>query len=344
MPTLSIAELRQFVADILIAAGAPEDITAIVAESLIGADLAGHGSHGVMKLPSYLRDIQRGKLDPAARPRILRDSPTTAVMDGSGGFGHLSARVAVDLCAQKAAAAGLAAVSVARTHHTGRLGGWSERLAASGFIGMLMGGEGQGPYLVAPYRGRSGALATNPVTWAFPAGPGRAPVLLDYATSAASIGKVQLARAEGKPIPAGWIIDAAGRPSTAPEDLADGGWLLPFGAHKGYALGVIAELLAVGLSAGERFRGRERSSCLFVLAIAPDWFRPADELFEFVEATVARIKSVPALVDGEEVLAPGDPELQARRGATSILLPDAVWQELCGAERQLKASGQKRTS
>src|SRR5262249_11751244 len=158
-------ELSRFVTDILLALATPPDVARIVCGSLGGADLAGHPSHGVMKLPSYVRDAATGKLCPTARPRVLTDAPATAVVHGEAGCGHLAARFAVDLAVAKAAALGLSAISVSHAHHTGRLGGWSERIAAAGLIGMLMGGEGQGPYKVTPYGGRAGALATNPVTW-----------------------------------------------------------------------------------------------------------------------------------------------------------------------------------
>ncbi|MGW0502953.1 Ldh family oxidoreductase [Micromonospora sp. NPDC003241] len=330
MALIAVEDLRRLVLALLGQAGTPDDVAEVVAGSLIGADLAGHGSHGVLKLPSYLRDIAQGRLKPTARPFVVDDAPATAVVDGAGGFGHLAARYAVDLVVEKAAHSGLAAVVMSHAHHTGRLGGWSERIADAGLIGLLAGGEGQGPWKVAPYGGTDGALATNPVTWAIPRAAGRPPVVLDFATSMVSIGKLQIARAAGaQTVPPGWLLDAQGAPSVRLEDFFTGGHLLPFGGHKGFALAVIAELLAVGLSDGDRFAGAERSSCLFVLAVDPARFGPSQRLHDFVEATVRRLKAVPADPDSGEVLVPGEPEQRARAAADGVVLPDATWRDLC---------------
>ncbi|MFD9317584.1 Ldh family oxidoreductase [Streptomyces sp. NPDC060053] len=320
--------LTRFIVQILESSGTDADIAECVADSVVGADLAGHPSHGVMKVPSYIRDIEHGKLTPRARPEIVSESPTTAVVDGHTSFGHLTARFTVDLAVEKARASGLAAVSASHTHHTGRLGGWSERIASAGMIGMLMGGEAQPPYKVVPHGGRTGALATNPVTWAVPRDDAP-PVLLDYATSVVSIGKIQAAKARGEQVPADRIIDAEGVPTTDPDAFLGGGCLLPFGGYKGYALAVVAELLAIGLSGGDAFAGKERSSCLFVLAIDPGCFRRSDGLSGFVDATVARLKAArPA--DGEQILIPGEPEELARTSASrGVRLPPAVWHALC---------------
>ncbi|MFI6823453.1 Ldh family oxidoreductase [Micromonospora sp. NPDC050187] len=332
MPLIAAQDLRRLVLDLLGRAGTPDDIADVVADSLIGADLAGHGSHGVLKLPSYLRDIELGRLKPPARPFVVDDGPATAVLDGAGGYGHLAARLAVDLVLDKAGHCGLAAVVVSHAHHTGRLGGWSELIAAAGLIGMLTGGEGQGPWKVAPHGGASGAMATNPVTWAVPRAAGEPPVVLDYATSVVSIGKLQIARAAGaETVPPGWLLDEQGQPTTRLEDFFTGGHLLPFGGHKGSALALIAELLAVGLSAGDRFGGGERSSCLFVLAVDPGRIRPPAQLHQFVDSTVQRLKSVPGAAETAEVLVPGEPEQRARESAPGVTLPDAVWRSLCTA-------------
>lgn len=339
MPLIATEDLRRLVHELLCRVGTPDDVAEVVTASLIGADLAGHGSHGVLKLPSYLRDIEQGKLKPAARPFVVDDAPATAVLDGAGGYGHLAARHAVDLAVDKAGHCGLAAVSVSHAHHTGRLGGWSERIAAAGLIGMLTGGEGQGPYKVVPHGGTAGAMATNPVTWAIPRGPGRLPVVLDYATSVVSIGKLQIAQAAGEDtVPPGWLLDAQGQPSTRLADFFQGGFMLPFGGHKGSALALIAELLAVGLSAGDRFAGSERSSCLFVLAVDPARFVPPAQLHDFVESTVRRLKSVPGGQDGGEVLVPGEPEQRAREAATGVVLAEATWRALCAAAAGLSVT------
>jgi LDH2 family malate/lactate/ureidoglycolate dehydrogenase len=326
-PVIPADRLATLAIDILLALGAPRGHARDVAESLVDANLAGHDSHGVMKLPSYARDIHRGVLRPTAEPRVTAETVATVQVDGAAGFGHVAASFLTDLVVDKAKHCGIAVATLFHAHHTGRLGRWSERIAAAGLIGMLMGGEAQPPYKVAPHNGRAGALATNPCTWAVPAG-GRPPIVLDYATSVVSIGKLQAAAARDAEIPADWLIDADGRPSRDLRDFFGGGHLLPFGGYKGYALAVIAELLAVGLSGGRLAPGGDRSSCLFALAIDPTNFQSAEAFGEFVATTVARLKAVPA--GDDEVMVPGEPEWRTRATRRSgIPVPAATWRELC---------------
>lgn len=329
-------ELTSFVTDLLTSVGATAENAACVAESLVAADLAGHGSHGVMKLPSYLREIAARRLDPAATPTILRETSTTAKVDATSGFGHVAGHFATDVAVEKAGRHGLGAVVVSRAHHTGRLGNWAERIAAAQMIGLLTGGEGQPPHRMAPHGGRDGALATNPVACAVPRAPGAPPILLDYATSVASIGKIQLAQGAGASIPGGWLIDADGRPSTDPGEIAADGRLLPFGEHKGYALAVIAELLAVGLSGGADGPAGERSSCLFVLAISPAQFTPTTRLHRFADMLDRRLRAVARLDANTEVLVPGDPEARARTAnATGVPIQQSAWDALLRAAEEL---------
>lgn len=328
-PIVAAEPLRRFTIQVLRAVGATGSGAECVAQSLVDANLAGHDSHGVMKLPSYVRDIRRGTLVPDAEPTVVLDAPCTARVDGAAGFGHVAASFATDLLIDKTRHTGVAMVALSHAHHTGRLGRWSERIAGAGLVGMVMGGEAQPPYKLAPHLGRSGALATNPVTWAVPRGKGRPPIVLDYATSAVSIGKLQVAAARGDDVPAGWFIDAAGRPSRDVRDFFDGGHLLPFGGHKGYALAVIVELLAVGLSAGTTAPAGHRSSCLFLTAVAPENFLPAEDFHRFATDTADRLTAVAPSGPDTEVLVPGDPELRSRRAREhGIPIPGRTWQAL----------------
>lgn len=322
------AELTDFVARVVTGLGASAEHARCVAESLVESNLAGHDSHGVMKLPSYVRDARAGKLRVAATPVVVKQTPTTALIDGMGGFGHVGAQAAVDVATAKARECGLALVAVSHCHHTGRLGRWSERIAAAGMIGIAMGAEARPPYLVAPYGGRHGALSTNPVTVAVPrrASP---PILVDYATSAVSIGKLQMARVTGESIPDGWVIDAEGRPTTDLDAYFGRGYLLPFGAYKGFGLGVVAELLAVGLSGGDQAPPGERSSCLSILALDIAAVRDRDDFDQFVDTVAARIHAVPPREPGRAVLLPGEPETRARRErAAGIPIPPATFAAL----------------
>jgi uncharacterized oxidoreductase len=204
-------------------------------------------------------------------------------------------------------------------------------------VTLVMGSGAHGPHRVAPFGGRAAALGTNPIAWGIPRSGGQAPILLDYATSAAAQGKLMVARATREPLPQGWVLDAGGRPTTEVEDFYAGGVLLPFAAHKGYALSVIVELLAVGLSGGDAVPRTERGSCLFVLCVDPETFRAENGFASTVDTIAARLKAVPPADGVEAVLLPGEPEVRSRaeRAANGIPVPGAVWQSILTTARQL---------
>ena len=333
----SAEELRQLGIRIFTAAGATEANAEGVMSSLIGANLAGHDSHGVIRIPSYVADIKIGKLRPASVPEITRETGSTAIVDGGATFGQLGARLSAQVAVTKAREHGLAGAALFNAHHTGRIGEWAELGASLGMVTMAVSAGAHGPRQVAPFGGRGRVLGTHPMAWAVPRAGGQPPILLDYATSAAAQGKLMVARARREPVPDGWIVDKDGQPTNDVEEFYAGGALLPFAEHKGYALSVIVELLAVGLSGGDAIPPTEPASCLYVHCIDPKAFRPEAEFARTVERIAARLKaSVPA--DGfDQVLLPGEPEARTRqqRSEAGIPLPDATWEAIEGVASEL---------
>lgn len=330
MPDVAAEALRKLSTDIFLAAGATKENADGVVSSLIDANLAGHDSHGVLRIPAYVGEIENGRLDPRATPEVVNEGGSTAVIDGCATFGQVAARMSADLAVDKARTAGVAAVTAMHCNHTGRIGEWVERVAAAGMVGMATTAGPRGPYSVAAFGSAEGALGTNPIAFAMPRAAGNPPILLDYATSAVAQGKLQVARAKGAPVPEGCIVDKDGNPTTDVEKFFDGGLLLPFAGHKGYALGVIVELLAVGLSAGEKVPADQRSGCFFVLAIDPGMYRPAGSFAEYAESVAQRMKSLRTAPGFSEVLAPGEPEARTRaaRLKDGIPLPERTWEAL----------------
>jgi LDH2 family malate/lactate/ureidoglycolate dehydrogenase len=305
--------------------------------SLVSANLAGHDSHGVIRIPSYVQDIRIGKLLPAAEPTIERETSAIVIVDGQATFGQLGARLAAQTAARRARESGLGAAALYRAHHTGRIGEWAELGAAEGMVTMVASAGAYGPRQVAPFGGKSASLGTHPIAWGVPRTDGKPPILLDFATSAAAQGKLMVARAKREPVPNGWIIDKEGRPTNDVEDFYAGGVLLPFAGHKGYAQSVIVELLAVGLSGGERADPKERASCLYVSCIDPNVFRPDGGFVETVERVGARLKAVEPAEGFREILLPGEPEARAReqRSRDGIPLPDATWEAISAVAAEL---------
>lgn len=339
MPVFMAPQLEELAGAIFRAAGAPEDIAAHVARSLVTCNLVGHDSHGVIRVPNYIDVVNRGGIVPAARPAVGKETPTTAVVDGNWAFGQITAAYAAKVAIEKARAANVAAVGMIRCNHIGRLGEYIESCTREGMVAFLMGthdGRTAGS-AVAPYGGAARIFSTNPLAFGVPAAEGE-PVLADMATSVVAEGKLRVARAKKQPIEPGAILDKEGNPSTNPEDYYAGGMLLPFGGHKGYALAVIADLLGRYLPGGEALTGPWVSFSNLLVVIDVGAFRPKEEFRSAVEGRLRQIKAVKPAPGFEEVLLPGEPERRtlARRSVEGIPLPEDTWQQICDTARKLQ--------
>lgn len=319
------SDLEELATRLTAAGGAPADIAALVAHHLVDANLCGHDSHGVLRIPSYIEMVDRGQLRPAARPTVVQERPTTATLDGAHGYGFTTMNAALQLGAQKARSAGLAAVAIRHCGHIGRLGGWVEAVAKEGLIGLVVvGALGQGLGGATAFGGAARVLGTNPWAIGVPVADGE-PVIMDFATSAVAEGKLRVARAKGQNVPPGWIVASDGTPTTDVEQFYRGGMLLPFGGHKGYGLSVMAAMLAA-LAGGER---AGRLNGVFLLILDPAAFGDADAYLDATAAGVDVLHAMPASPGSSPVQAPGDPERASRwlRGR-AIPLPRETWRQL----------------
>jgi LDH2 family malate/lactate/ureidoglycolate dehydrogenase len=333
LPTLTAAELTAFATTLLEQAGVSPAHAAIVSHSLVDANLAGYDSHGVQRLLTMLRAIRQGRVRLDAEPFILRDTPVVAVVDGDWTFGQVGARFTAELAVRKARESGLAAASLVRSHHTGRMAEWVEIGAQAGLFTMAVTATGNDLSAVVPTGGITGALGTNPMGWGIPRPNGQSPIIVDFSTGATSIGNVQLARARGELLPEGLIVDSSGEPSSNPSDFFNGGSILPMGGHKGYALSIVIEMLAIALGGGDQVPTDQHSQSLLIICIDPDAFWPSGEWAPTVERIVERITSTPTVSDVERVLLPGERSAatRARRTREGIPIPDATWGALQGA-------------
>ena len=319
--------------------GAPPDIAQRVAEALVESNLAGHDSHGVIRIPSYVEAVRRGHVIPDARPTVQKESAVLALVDGGWAFGQVSAAFATDLAVRKAREHGLAVVGIVRCTHIGRLGEYPTMAARQGVIALVTAGGSlasgvRGP--AAPYGGRGRALGTNPIAVGVPGGD-FPPLLLDFATTAVAGGKIMVARARRQPLPPGAILDPEGNPSTDPEDFYRGGVMLPFGGHKGYALSMVVELLSGPLTGADAHAATGRTSGTFILAIDAGLFRPLAEFVSVADRVYRQVKETPPAPGFEEVLLPGEPEwrTRARRLAEGIPIEEATWSAIVQVARDL---------
>ncbi|MCY3902210.1 MAG: Ldh family oxidoreductase [Caldilineaceae bacterium] len=307
----SASYLRRISRNLFAAAGTPEDIAATVADILVNANLAGHDSHGVQFVPMYLDRIEAGELKPAARPEIVRETSTTVHVDGHYGFGHNMSRQAMDWAIERARRTAVCCVTFENSTHIGRLGEYAEQAARAGCVTVItLGWASDGPSQVVPFGGARGCLGTNPMAVGIPTGDD-APFVIDFATSVIAGGKILVARDKGVDLPPGAVVDKDGRPSTDPGVYFDGGSLLPFGGHKGYALSLYFSLMG-GLAGG--FAGEHSAmSGLFMQVYDVAGFSPLDEYQRQVRIVLDAIKATPPAPGFDEVLVPGDFEHRSRQ-------------------------------
>lgn len=324
--TVAAEPLEQFSARLIEASGAPADIAALVARHLVDANLCGHDSHGVLRIPTYVDAIHRGQLVPDARPALVSERGVTAVLDGNRGYGYTAMDVAVRAAADRAKTSGVGAVAIRKCGHIGRVGGWVEQLAREGLVSqVVVGALGPGVGHAPPFGGAKRTLSTNP--WALGV-PSRqhSPIVVDFATTSVAEGKLKFARAKKAAVPEGWIVDANGKPTTNVEDFYAGGMLLPFGGHKGSGLSIFASMLG-GLS-GEGDDGKIGGT--MIVALDPAAFGDVDRYMARVDAAIDAVKAVPPAAGFSQVLVPGEPEStsRAQRRANGIPLPAETWRQL----------------
>jgi LDH2 family malate/lactate/ureidoglycolate dehydrogenase len=341
MPTIDWERLTRIGTALLAAAGASEAEAARVAEGCVAANLAGHDSHGIIQVPTYIDRIKRGYIVPGAPFAILAESPATTVIDGNWGFGFVVNERAMRLTIDKARQANVAATTVRRQSHIGRLAPYPLMAAAEGMIGLATADSGRSPKVVAPFGGREARLGTNPIAIAVPSDLD-APLYLDMATSAVAHGKVQLAASRGQPIPQGWVIDRQGRQTTDPAALLKGGGaLLPLGASEGYkgsGLAAIVEILCgllTGLGFGVEPTGRHNDGC-FLAAFKVEAFRPLGDFKKEVAEFARYLKATPPAEGSSGVFYPGEIEAirEAERRRDGIPVEDATWNRLRALARE----------
>jgi uncharacterized oxidoreductase len=325
------------------AAGCSSEDAHTVTDHLIESNLFGHDSHGVIRIHDYIRAIREGRFQAGAKPRILREAPCTAVVDGGGALGQIGAGFAMRLAIQKALEHGVSAVSVRNTSHVGRVGAYPLMAAREGLIALAFANAGRLGYQVAPFGGIDGRLSTNPIAFAAPR-RNADPILVDLTTSVVAEGKIRVAINEGKSVPEGWIINHDGHPTTNPKDFkADPpGALLPMGgvvAHKGYGLSFVVELLGgilsgEGCAAGSR---QMRSNGVLFTVYHIEHFTDPETYHNEVEGLIRHVTSSRLAPGFTEILVPGEPEFRTahRREIEGINVDETTWTHITDAAKTL---------
>lgn len=332
MPNIDSERLTRICHNIFVKFGANEEEASTVAKHLIAANLMGHDSHGILQLAGYVDRIKKGHIVPGAKFEVVKETPTTAKIDGHWGFGQVVQTRATQLAIEKAKKNMVAAVTVACQSHVGMLNTYTRMAATEGLIGQMNCDSGRGPKQVVPFGGRDARLGTNPICIALPSDL-KAPLFIDMATSQVAAGKVVLSRSRHKQVPLGWIVDKEGNPSINPDDYFAGGALTPMGGpdggYKGYGLGVVIDVFAgilTGLGWGEDPHARHNDGSLFI-AVNVTAFRPIEEFRAEVADFARYLKSSRPAQGFKEVLYPGEIEwlTMQDRLKTGVPIEDDTW-------------------
>src|SRR5688500_8154870 len=248
--TFPVEPLTRAIEAIVGAGGSDAGEARLVAENLVTANLLGHDSHGIGMIPRYVDALLEGGLEANRHARATLDAGTLLALDGCKGYGQAIGREAMQMAIERAKRHGSCVMTLANSHHLGRIGHWAEMAVAEGlvsihFVNVISHAR------VAPYGGRDARFGTNPCCIGVPL-PGEAPFILDYATSAVAQGKLRVAHNKGEKVPPGRLIDDQGRPTDDPRYavVPPYGAMLPFGEHKGSGMALACELLGGALTGG----------------------------------------------------------------------------------------------
>jgi uncharacterized oxidoreductase len=331
--------LKRLTAAIFEAAGCQRSEAERIARHLVEANLVGHDSHGVIRVPTYVDWLRSGKVLANQTIEVVFENDAIAVVDGRFGFGQTVGEQAVQLGIDKAAKHGVAVVALRNAGHLGRIGDWPLQAAEAGKLSLHFVNTSGAGILVAPFGGIDRRLSANPIAAGVPV-PGKPPLLLDMSACTVAEGKIRVALNKGVPVPPGCIIDPEGKPTTDPRVFygPPPGAILPIAGHKGYGLSVMCEILAGALTGGgcsnPENAGRVVNGMMSIY-LGRSFFRAEREFAAEVGRFIAWVKSSRTVTPDGDILMPGEIEerTKARRLQAGIDVDQTTWkqiQDTCG--------------
>ncbi len=326
---IPVAEVSKIVVAALERAGASRAMAEATASSLVAAEMAGLGGHGLSRVALYAQHVKEGRASGTAEPRIVHDKGAACLIDAQGALAYLAMELATKEAARRAREFGIAFCSVTHSHHCGAMDHHLAPLAEAGLIGI---GFTNSPAAINAWGGKKPLFGTNPIAAVFPRGT-RSPLVIDLSLTEVARGKIMVAAKEGKPIPEGWAFDADGKPTTDAKAALTGS-MAAIGGVKGVLLALTVELLCCAVS-GAQFGfendsffepGRPASIGHALLAIDPGALAGSAAYEERLETLIA------ALLEDEGVRLPGERRHKLVADATmnGIEVPDALLKQLRG--------------
>jgi uncharacterized oxidoreductase len=328
--------LNTLIRSIFTAAGSQAGEAEAIADHLVDSNLAGHDSHGVIRVRKYIEWARAGMVVANRQVQIVVDSGPVLVVDGQFGYGQVIGKQGMALGIARAQRDGLALLGIRNTAHLGRIGAWAEQAAAAGLVSFSFVNTSGFGILVAPHGGSDRRLSANPIAAGAPRANGP-PIILDMSTCIIAAGKIDVARNKGTLVGDDMLLDGSGQPTRDPNVFyaTPPGAILPIGGHKGYGLSMFCELLAGSLTGGRSSHPNNPTADrlvnnMFSLLIAPEKLSGAAPFADDVERLVAWVQASPPLHANGEVLIPGDPERRSRaeRLAKGIPLDDNTLKQI----------------
>ncbi len=335
-------KLRTFTLEVFQKVGVSREDAELVTDSLIEANLRGVDTHGVTRMLNvYIKRLQVGVMSPRTSLVVVRERPSTALIDCHNSIGQVGATRAMQMAIRKAKETGTAFVAVTHSNHYGAAAYYAMMALDHGMIGFS---ATNAPAAVAPTGGRKPLLGTNPLAVAIPAGE-ELPVVLDFATTVVARGRIVLYAKQNKPLEPGWAFDEMGRPTVDPQ-AALRGLLAPIGGYKGYGLALVVDILA-GILTGSNYGGHfpgfladnmETPSDIgsVFAAVNIDSFMDLSEFKARMDAALREIKQSPLAEGAQRIYIPGEIEFEtkAERLKNGIPVPEPIVKEFIalGAE------------
>jgi len=327
---VKVTDIKQVSQDVLLSCGVPQEDALTIADTIVYAHRMGKHTHGINRLPIYVRKIQEGLMTKETVLEITRDTPVIMTADAHHGFGQVAAAKGMKHCIKKAKAYGIGVVGIKDSNNFGTAGYFGELAACEGMIGIVMGNSAPA---IAATGGTAPILGTNPICFAFPNLEGKAPIILDMALSTAARGKIRLAAKNGETIPLGWAMDEKGNPTQDPNEALKGS-LIPIGDYKGFGLSLAVDILA-GLLTGAAFGGSVKPLNHpddfsrfghFLLALNITFFMTPEEYQKKIDILVENVRKSGNI---GEVILPGERSFQqAKKSHTMVALHEKQVKEI----------------
>ena len=346
--TFGVQPLTRAIEAVVAAGGSEPGEARLVADNLVMANLLGHDSHGIGMIPRYVDALLEGGLEANRHPKPTLDAGALLALDGCKGYGQSIGREAMHMAIERAKRHGSCVMTLANSHHLGRIGHWAEMAVGEGlvslhFVNVISHAR------VAPYGGRDARFGTNPCCIGVPL-PGEPPFILDYATSAVAQGKLRVAYNKGEKVPGGRLIDDQGRPTEDPRYavVAPFGAMLPFGEHKGSGMAIACELLGGALTGGGTWHYAESSkqrvlNGMLTILIDAARLGTAQAFEREARLFLEWLRQGRAAPGFDKVRLAGEPEREyrAKREREGIPVDEQTWKEIRAAAAKVKLDPQR---